>query len=530
MLMGVMLMGVILLTACGGGDSGPPMDPAVVPVTTGLTKVSAASSPYTAGCDGNATPGTSYLNAEVEPSVAINPANAQNLFGTWQQDRWSNGGAHGLAGAVSFDGGATWSPRFTTFSRCSGGSFGNAGDYERSTDPWVSFSPDGTAYWMALSFSDTSPSSTNAMRVARSTDGGNSWATPITLLLDGPAFFNDKNSLTADPLDSHYVYAVWDRLDSVANTGPTYFSRTTDGGASWEAARAIRDPGVALQTIGNLIVVLPDGTLVNVFAQLDQNSGAAEIDVIRSTDHGLNWSAPVFVADLLSRGVIDPENGNVIRDGGILPSIAVAPDGKLYLAWQDARFSSGARDGIALSSSTDGGLTWSTPVQVNGAPAVQAFTPTVAVDAGGFVGVSYFDFRENGAGDNTLPTAAWLAVSADGTQWSERRTGLFDEDLAPSAGGLFLGDYMGLLGIGSNFRMFYVQANATTANRTDVYTVLLPSVAPPSSAKSATRGYRATPAEPYVMSREWRALNAERVHRERHHFANRATPIQAADD
>ena len=36
------------------------------------------------------------------------------------------------------------------FSRCSGGHAGNGGDWERATDPWVSFGPDGTAHWMAL--------------------------------------------------------------------------------------------------------------------------------------------------------------------------------------------------------------------------------------------------------------------------------------------------------------------------------------------------------------------------------------------
>jgi hypothetical protein len=42
--------------------------------------------------------------------------------------------------------------------------------------------------------------------------------------------------------------------------GATWFSRTTDGGQTWEPARPIFDPGGNSQTIGNQIVVLPDGT------------------------------------------------------------------------------------------------------------------------------------------------------------------------------------------------------------------------------------------------------------------------------
>ena len=51
-------------------------------------------------------PGTNYVNAEVEPWLSVNPANPMNMIGVWQQDRWSNGGAHAVAG-YTFDGGAT---------------------------------------------------------------------------------------------------------------------------------------------------------------------------------------------------------------------------------------------------------------------------------------------------------------------------------------------------------------------------------------------------------------------------------------
>ena len=61
-------------------------------------------SPFVANCEGVGQAGTSYPNAEVEPSVAVNPANPDNLVGAWQQDRWSNGAARGLSTGISFDG------------------------------------------------------------------------------------------------------------------------------------------------------------------------------------------------------------------------------------------------------------------------------------------------------------------------------------------------------------------------------------------------------------------------------------------
>src|SRR5436190_13154657 len=66
-------------------------------------------------------PGTVYVNAEVEPWVAVNPSNPNNIVAVFQQDRWSNGGAHGLVTATSQDGGQTWSQTFAHFSSCSGG-------------------------------------------------------------------------------------------------------------------------------------------------------------------------------------------------------------------------------------------------------------------------------------------------------------------------------------------------------------------------------------------------------------------------
>jgi hypothetical protein len=70
--------------------------------------------------------------------------------------------------------------------------------------------------------------------------------------------------------------------------------------------------------------------------------------------------------------------------------------------------------GIALSKSTDGGFTWSTPVQVNKNPDVQAFTAAVEVASDGTVGVTYYDFRNNTSDPATLPTDYFIVHSHDG--------------------------------------------------------------------------------------------------------------------
>ena len=57
------------------------------------------------------------------------------------------------------------------------------------------------------------------MAVSKSEDGGITWSQPIMIVEDdNPRFLNDKNSLTADPTDADFVYAVWDKLGKDGQT------------------------------------------------------------------------------------------------------------------------------------------------------------------------------------------------------------------------------------------------------------------------------------------------------------------------
>ena len=271
-------LGVAMCTTRAGiGDS-------QVPVT--------AQSPFAPGCDGVAATGTVYAGAEVEPYVATDPLNASHLIGVFQQDRWSDGGARGLRTGYSFDGGLTWSLTQAKFSRCTGGNTANGGDFARASDPWVSIGPDGIAYQIAIAFTgDTfATNSSSAVLASRSTDGGRTWSDPATLIRDGVAPFNDKESLTADPLTPGFAYATWDRLDQNGN-GPSWFARTIDGGQSWEPAKPIYDPGGRNQTLNNHIVVTSSGgthTLYDFFTEFDTvgNTTTPHLAMIRSLDFG----------------------------------------------------------------------------------------------------------------------------------------------------------------------------------------------------------------------------------------------------
>lgn len=481
--------------------------------------------------------GTLFPNTAIEPWLAVDPSEPTRLLVGVQQDRWSNGGSRGLRGALSDDGGQSW---FVTLpsgvSNCTGGI------YPRASDPWVSFGPTGTAYFMSLSLFPNLPSGgngRNAMLVNRSTDGAWTWDAPATLIEDtDPTVLNDKNSITADPTDANRAYAVWDRLqdftigaggegdggaaapapaaqgarypEGVADArdrvrrlraqsrdadtgaeaaaaplqfkGPTYLARTTDGGATWEPARPIYDPGNNAQTIGNQMVVLADGTLADFFSEIAPN-GTVRLGLVRSSDKGDTFEAtPTYVSLIISNSVITPNQQQPVRDAGILYDVAVdRSSGALYAVWQDYRFT--GVEGVAFSQSLDGGSTWSTPVQVNLTPnqanllRQQAFVPQVKVAGDGTVVVTHYDFRYGNSASDTELTDYWAvfcqpaspAACASRSSWgTERRLtdNSFDMLNAPVARGHFLGDYQGLATNGQVVTSVF--GIATAPNRTSL--------------------------------------------------------------
>jgi hypothetical protein len=143
-----------------------------------------STNPFAPGCGGpteGSFPGTNYNydDAEVEPWLAIRPNDHNDVAGMWQQDRWSDGGAHGLVAAVSHDGGQSFALSWPHYSVCADGTAANGGDYGRSSDPWVSWAPNGDLWSISLSTDRTT--TRNAVLVSRMRHGESSWSEPTTL-------------------------------------------------------------------------------------------------------------------------------------------------------------------------------------------------------------------------------------------------------------------------------------------------------------------------------------------------------------
>lgn len=506
--------------AVSSGSAGPLT--ASPPVAASGTSPFAASCGLTPGSDDFFGTGVLFPDSEVEPWVDVNPANPNIVAAIWQQDRWSNGGARGNVMAISYDGGATW-PDIVTFpgvTKCTGGPF------DRASDPWLSFAPNGDLHVMHLVLDIEPPPGKpggfgpNGMMVQKVpfsafSDGDvdetdpNEVTPPILIAFDDRGDLHDKNALTADPTDSNLVYAVWDFLDipqgafivpdravALGFKGAALFSRSTDGGQTWSEPKVLYNPGGVNQTIANQIVVNPiSGRLINFFVEIlnfrnDDRGAMFELNVSMkfSDDKGKTWlpHGPPSRINKIRRAIVrDPDQPNatppfnVHRTGDIIIDAAVDPNtGKLYVAWQDRRFT--GRAAIAFTMSSDGGRTWTAPIKVNQTPLLgnlndQAFTPSVHVLPGGPVGVSYYDFRNNTAGGGT-DTDYFLvhchAACSDPASWVSNETQItatsFDSRLAPVARGFFLGDYVGLDDTGTAFSALYTEG-VSAANPTDEF-------------------------------------------------------------
>ena len=452
-----------------------------------VSPTAAVGSPY-AGCLASqpAQTGQNFLDAEVEPQIAVNPANLKNMVGQWHQDRWSNAGARGIGGAYTKTGGQSWTDTTVPYSDCAPGGL----SYERASDPWVSFGPDGTAYSSAQSFDGSTNRS--AVSAATSRDGGKTWGNVQTIVAYPNAQFStDKNSTTADPVHAGVAYTVWDTLiaptdnpddhiHAAAYTGPAQFSKTTDGGVTWSPVQTIIGSGNRQQTIGNIIVVDPRTDTLYDFTDLivppntpfQGVQSNTEVAFVKSIDQGATWSAPQVIAPFNSTGVIDPNTGQAARTGNILQEVAIDPsNGNLYLVWQaSSNFAKNVKQGastfdneVMFTSSANGGNTWATPTAIVGPATYPVFTPTIAVNSNGTVAVTFYDSRELSATNTTTwPTDYWVIFSKNGNASfgnEQHVAGPFNMMAAPVARGFFTGDYEGLAAVGSSFEALFIQTN-----------------------------------------------------------------------
>jgi hypothetical protein len=214
------------------------------------------------------------------------------------------------------------------------------------------------------------------------------------------------------------IYTVWE--DDTASNSNILFSRSTDGGATFSAPRNLSnssgwsfDPRLLVDSQGGINVVW-----------VCDAPGNHDIFFSRSTDGGGSFSAPLNLsndaADSLSPQLAVDTSGNISvvwendsitfgvlfshsTDGGATFStpldlatntggsfgaqLFVAPDGSIDVVWED---DSNSQSEISFSRSTDKGATFSTPKNLSSNPGF-SFDAQIVVDASGNIDVVWAD-------------------------------------------------------------------------------------------------------------------------------------------
>jgi Neuraminidase (sialidase) len=395
--------------------------------------------------------------------ITVNPANPGNIIATWKQDVGPALQSRSDLIASSLDGGRTWKRRtIRGLTKCTGGTA------DAASDPWLSAGGDGTVYFSGLAADLSTDPPTTAVVASHSSNGGRRWSAAATVA--APLQGNEHDAITGSPMLAGHAYLAFANFLAAAlpRTNTLEFSRTTDGGATWSPPVLIDQPGPFQIDFAPRILVLPDGTLLTIFGRADLEVGLGQLYATRSLDEGRTWLPPVLAGSKPIRPPsFDPETGDELPQPNF-PSAAVAPDGSVYVAFEDS--TSPTSGAIGVARSRDGGRTW-TSAPLPGVTAF-AFEPAIAVDEHGTVGVTWYDLRNDRPGDAALTADVWFAHSQDhGTSWRQTHVaGPTDLRTAPLPTHGFVGEYQGLAGLRRGFAAIFTLAAPQAKNGpTDIF-------------------------------------------------------------
>lgn len=162
------------------------------------------------------------------------------------------------------------------------------------------------------------------------------------------------------------INVVWE--DDTATNSNILFSRSNDGGVTFSPAKNLSsslgfsfNPRITVDSQGGINVVWQDNT-----------AGNYDVFFSRSSDGGVNFSKPMNLSN------DPPDSWN--------PQIAVDKSGNISVVWENDNITFG----VLFTHSTDGGATFSTPVNL-ATNKTGSFAPEIGLGADGSINVVWED-------------------------------------------------------------------------------------------------------------------------------------------
>ncbi len=401
----------------------------------------------------------SAVNNPNEPAITLNPKNPQQLVA----------GANIDNAYASTNGGQTWARQQLASPEHVWG------------DPSVVCDTTGAFYFLHLTNPNYPPGPfsyaypfIDRMQVQRAASATTPFGPRGSFGLN-PARQQDKGWLAVDRR-TNALYCTWTEFDtygslSARDSSRILFSRSLDGASTWSVPRRLSRLGGDAVDDDNTVegavpAVGPAGEIYTSWA------GPRGLVFNRSLDGGLTW---------LPQGerLIAPQPGGWAFDiPGLdradgLPvtacDLSTGPHrGTIYVNWADQRNGLADTD-VWLTSSPDGGLTWTAPRRVNNdPPGSQQFLTWLTVDpVTGYLWFVFYDRRSYPAG--SLQTDVYGARSTDGGLTFQNFR-LSQSPFVPDAQG-FLGDYTNIVAYNNVVRPCWTRMDA--GRQTSIWTAIV---------------------------------------------------------
>lgn len=219
-----------------------------------------------------------------------------------------------------------------------------------------------------------------------SANGGSAWvANPVATDIPG----DDRQWIASDGPAT--IYLTYKQLGAdLSGTASIVVLKSTNGGVAFTQVGFVTDPTGTVQPgdQGNIVVDPKTHAVYTVFIGSQSN----QVYLAKSTDGGVTWMLKL---------VFQSAPGTSLAN--VFPNVAVDSASNVYVAYSDGT-------NIHLTSSTDGGVSWSLPVRVNnGTAAKTAMAPWIVAGSAGKVNVTWWGTSST---SNMDPTANWVISMA----------------------------------------------------------------------------------------------------------------------
>ena len=389
---------------------------------------------------GFATGPSDLVKNHSESDIRVDPTNANHLIGSVKWFVSAEGYNHLLGFFESFDGGQTWPvqghiPGYEGWTDNTDpvGAFDGYGNYYELVLPYQFYyssggghnfqtnqnkEPNPTVPAEAISIAVRPHGATTAMQWLTTHNGGPDYVASYAAKGQEP----DKQWITIDTNPSspffNTIYAMWVVFDGINSKPYVSIAQANADGShtDWSTPQIVPTAHNTASDTYLLPHVAPDGMVYTSVTNFPAKHGFCCITVSadKSTDGGKTWK---FLSTAISNVPVPAYVGgyaNTTFTDGIDNTFAVGltkvrGQYPLYIAYNEHTTSV---SNVLLTASYDGGMSWTTPIQVNDNQSpVDEFQPNVAAAANGTISINFYDRRlACPAAHTTEATSAGLAL------------------------------------------------------------------------------------------------------------------------